>query len=55
MLAAKIPDSEIDVGQVYEGDILAYCGHCLQVRMEIRAVEALDLFQQGSLARVVEA
>lgn len=55
MLAANIPDLEVDVGQVDGRDILADGGNGIEFWMEVRAEEGLDLLEQCCLSGVVES
>jgi len=55
VLAAHIPDLQVQIGQVDGGDVLADGGHGFEVGVGVGAVEGLDLFEQRGFAGVVEA
>lgn len=55
MLAADIPNLEVDVGQVDGRDILANGGNGIELWVKVRAEEGLDLLEQCCLSGVVES
>lgn len=55
MLAADIPNLEVNVGQVDGRDILADGRNGIEFRVKVRAEEGLDLLEQCCLSGVVES
>jgi hypothetical protein len=55
VLAADVPDLEVQVRQRYRGDVLADCGDGFQVGVVRAAVDGADLLEEGGFAGVVEA
>lgn len=55
MLAADVPDLEVNVGQVDGRDILADSGDGVEFWVKVRAEESLDLLKQCCLSGIVES
>jgi hypothetical protein len=55
MLAADVPDLQVQVGKSNRGDILPDRGHGFEIGMKVYRVRGFDLFEEGGFAGVIEA
>lgn len=55
VLAAHIPDLEVEVWEIDQGDILSNGGDSLEVWVEMWGVLCFDLLEESGLAGGIEA